>query len=164
MKRVLYGNSPWGRLAIGEEDGRIARLVLGAAGELPGFEPGGSPLLERAAAQLAEYFAGERLAFDLPLTLSGTDFQRAVQRALLGIPAGETRSYQDIAVSLGRPLACRAVGLANKHNPIAVLVPCHRVIGKDGRLSGYAAGGPEVKAGLLALERRARERLHNAPA
>ena len=103
------------------------------------------------ARQLAEYFAGQRREFDLPLDLRGTDFQKRCWRELLKIPYGETRSYADIARAIGNPLAVRAVGLANGQNPIAIIVPCHRVIGSDGSLTGYG-GGIETKRRLLELE------------
>ena len=108
-------------------------------------------LLRRAAEQLHAYFAGETLAFDVPLDLQGTEFQRAVWQALLEIPAGETRTYGHIAQSLGSASAVRAVGGAVGRNPVTVIVPCHRVIGSDGSLTGYA-GGVERKRALLALE------------
>jgi methylated-DNA-[protein]-cysteine S-methyltransferase len=104
-----------------------------------------------ALSQLTEYFAGEREEFDLPLDPQGTEFQLAVWRALTEIPYGETRSYGQIAESVGRPKAARAVGMANNKNPIAVIVPCHRVIGAGGALVGYA-GGLERKTLLLELE------------
>ena len=103
--------------------------------------------------QLEEYFAGERTAFDLPLAPQGTDFQRACWAALQQIGYGETRSYGEIAASLGQPGAARAVGLANNRNPISIIVPCHRVIGADGSLTGYG-GGIEAKRYLLDLEAR----------
>jgi O-6-methylguanine DNA methyltransferase len=103
------------------------------------------------ARQLAEYFAGQRREFDLPLDLRGTDFQKSCWRELLKIPHGETRSYADIARAMGKPAAVRAVGLANGQNPIAIIVPCHRVIGSDGSLTGYG-GGLETKRKLLELE------------
>ena len=103
------------------------------------------------ARQLAEYFAGRRRRFDLPLDLRGTDFQKRCWRELLKIPYGETRSYGDIARAIGNPAAVRAVGLANGKNPIAIIVPCHRVIGSDGSLTGYG-GGLENKRRLLELE------------
>ena len=102
--------------------------------------------------QLLEYFEGKRTAFDLPLDLRGTPFQLEVWRALLAIPYGETRSYAEIARAVGRPAAVRAVGAANGANPIAIVVPCHRVIAADGSLGGYG-GGLELKARLLAMER-----------
>jgi methylated-DNA-[protein]-cysteine S-methyltransferase len=110
-------------------------------------------LLKKAATQFVEYFGGKRKAFDLPLTLQGTDFQISVWKALQSIPAGETRSYKDVAALIGNPKACRAVGMANNRNPIAIIVPCHRVIGADGSLTGYASGLP-IKQQLLDLEKR----------
>ena len=111
----------------------------------------GSPLLAKAFAELEEYFRGERRAFDLPLNLTGTEFQKKVWAALQGIPYGETRSYGEIAAQVGNPKASRAVGMANNKNPVAIVVPCHRVIGKNGSLTGYA-GGIDVKKKLLELE------------
>ena len=111
------------------------------------------PVLVAAARQMREYFAGTRTAFDLPLAPRGTDFQRAVWRALDAIPYGETRSYADIAQAIGRPAAVRAVGAANGRNPISIVTPCHRVIGRSGALTGFAGGLP-AKQHLLALEQR----------
>jgi len=108
-------------------------------------------LLRLAADQLHAYFAGDTLAFDVPLDLQGTLFQRSVWLALLAIPGGETRSYGEIAKGLGAGAAVRAVGAAVGRNPVSVIVPCHRVIGSDGSLTGYA-GGVERKRALLALE------------
>ena len=101
--------------------------------------------------ELEEYFAGRRREFSFPLDLRGTDFQIACWRALLLIPYGETRTYADIARAVGKPNACRAVGMANNRNPIAIVVPCHRVIASDGMLCGYG-GGLDVKRKLLELE------------
>jgi methylated-DNA-[protein]-cysteine S-methyltransferase len=109
--------------------------------------------LAQAARQLSEYFAGERRDFALPLHFDGTPFQRQVWKALTEIPYGETWSYADLARRIGNPKACRAVGLANGSNPISIIVPCHRVIGADGSLTGYG-GGIERKRWLLAHERR----------
>ncbi|MDT5050082.1 MAG: methylated-DNA-[protein]-cysteine S-methyltransferase [Mycobacterium sp.] len=106
-----------------------------------------------AVQQLEAYFAGERTDFDLELSLAGSEFQRRVWQALLTIPYGETRSYGEIAEQIGASGAARAVGLANGRNPIAIIVPCHRVIGASGSLTGYG-GGLERKQSLLELERR----------
>lgn len=111
------------------------------------------PVLRAAAVQLEEYFAGDREVFDLPLAGAGTPFQQAVWRALVTIPFGETRSYRDIAVALGQPTATRAVGAANGRNPLPIVVPCHRVVGADGSLTGFG-GGLENKRWLLGHERR----------
>ena len=116
---------------------------------------GSADVLDETARQLAEYFAGSRTAFDLPLDLHGTPFQLAAWRALGEIPYGETRTYAEQAALLGRPAAVRAVGAANGRNPVSIVLPCHRVVGSGGELRGFA-GGLEVKAALLALERETR--------
>ena len=110
-----------------------------------------TPLIKEACRQLSEYLKGERKTFDLPLNPKGTDFQKRVWRALCDIPYGETRSYKQIAEAIGNPKAVRAVGMANNRNPITIVVPCHRVIGADGKLVGYG-GGLEMKEFLLRLE------------
>ena len=109
-------------------------------------------LLKEAYQQLSEYLKGERKEFDLPLNPKGTDFQKRVWRALCDIPYGETRSYKQIAKAVGNSKAVRAVGMANNRNPITIVVPCHRVIGADGKLVGYG-GGLEMKEFLLRLEK-----------
>jgi methylated-DNA-[protein]-cysteine S-methyltransferase len=110
-------------------------------------------ILRDTARQLEDYFAGRRRVFDLPLAFNGTDFQKQVWQALLAIPFGETRTYGQLAAQLGKPSASRAVGAANGKNPISIIAPCHRVIGGNGKLTGFA-GGLEAKAYLLGLERR----------
>ena len=114
--------------------------------------PGTSPVLERAKAQLAEYFRGERQEFDLPLAPRGTEFQQRVWQRLLGIEYGATTTYGALAQELGNPNASRAVGLANGSNPIPIVIPCHRVIGANGALTGFGGGLP-TKSALLELER-----------
>lgn len=111
------------------------------------------PLLSTACQQLDEYFTGMRTTFDLPLTPNGTEFQLAAWQALRAIPYGETRSYAEQATTIGRPTAVRAVGSANGKNPISIIVPCHRVIGSNGSLTGFG-GGLDAKTYLLQLERR----------
>ena len=135
-----------GLVAILWEDDRPGRVKLG-----PLTHNRDHPVLVAAVRQLTEYFAGTRQAFDLPLAARGTDFQRAVWDALSAIPAGETRDYAGIARAIGRPTAVRAVGAANGRNPISIVVPCHRVIGSDGSMTGFAGGLP-AKGALLALE------------
>lgn len=110
-------------------------------------------LCDKVAEQLSEYFAGKRTVFDLPIALKGTTFQKKVWSALCNIPYGETRTYGQIAEVIGNPKACRAVGMANNRNQIAIVVPCHRVIGSTGTLVGYAAG-VDKKQALLDLELR----------
>jgi len=143
-------------------DSPVGPLQLIAAGETltgilfldsgAGAEPTcASPLLADARRQLAAYFRGELQRFDLPLAPAGTAFQKSVWRALAEIPWGETRSYGELARAIGRPTAARAVGAANGANPLPIVLPCHRVIGASGTLTGYA-GGLERKRRLLALE------------
>lgn len=142
------GSSLTGVWFDGHKAGRDTRPGLARFGR----EAPGDPLLARAATQLGEYFARERTTFDLPLDPVGTAFQRRVWTALLDVPYGRTATYGDIARRLGLlPSASRAVGLANGANPISVVVPCHRVIGADGSLTGYG-GGLERKRHLLDLE------------
>jgi len=141
--------TPLGPVTIEERDGALARLAF--TPQAPATPPP-TPLLEQAEAQLREYFAGERRQFTLPLRPEGTPFQQAVWQALGRIPYGATCSYADLARAVGRPNACRAVGNANGHNPLPILIPCHRVIAADGSLGGYT-GGLDKKALLLQLER-----------
>jgi len=110
------------------------------------------PILSRAETQLKEYFGGKRKSFDLPLAPTGTPFQGKVWKALRQIPFGTTKSYLEIAQAIGSPKACRAVGAANGRNPISIIIPCHRVIGADGKLTGFG-GGLDVKEKLLSLEK-----------
>ena len=119
----------------------------------PQTEDANHPILLKTESQLAEYFAGKRQSFDLPLDPQGTPFQRAVWDALLAIPFGETRTYGQLAKQLGNPNATRAVGAANGRNPISIIVPCHRVVGSTGKLTGFA-GGLHTKSFLLELEAR----------
>lgn len=139
--------SPIGLLTIEETDGAITALRFG--GET--VSPPPTPLLQRAAQQLTEYFAARRRRFDLPLRPQGTAFQQAAWSALCDIPYGQTRTYAQQAAAIGRPKACRAVGMANHCNPLPLFIPCHRVIGAGGKLTGYA-GGLAIKRFLLELE------------
>lgn len=150
MESIAYMDTPAGRLGIVAENGAITQLFFAKD---PGTDQLGpdTSLLKRAAAQLDEYFAGQRRAFELPLAPKGTEFQQQVWQALLTIPYGQTRSYKQIAEQTGRAKACRAVGLANNRNPISIVIPCHRVVGSNGSLVGYGGGLP-VKQRLLDLE------------
>ena len=146
---LVYCPSPVGLLRLESADGaRLCAVRLAAARTGP-ERP--CPVLAETARQLAEYFAGQRRVFDLPLAAAGTPFQQRVWAALRAIPYGQTRSYGQIAAAIGSPGACRAVGMANNRNPIMIIVPCHRVIGADGRMVGYA-GGVRIKEYLLRLE------------
>jgi methylated-DNA-[protein]-cysteine S-methyltransferase len=122
---------------------------------VPETAAGDSSLGQKASEQFEEYFNGKRTRFELPLDVQGTPFQKAVWNELQRIPHGETRSYGEIAKAIGKPGAARAVGMANHDNPIAVVIPCHRVVGSDGSLTGYA-GGLHLKARLLSIERQHR--------
>ena len=147
--KALLCETPIGLLQIVEDDSAITQIRL--ADNSFSRETEETPLLLEAKRQLTEYFSGKRKNFELPLAPKGTPFQQKVWTALQTIPYGETRSYQQIAEQIGSPKACRAVGLANNKNPIILAIPCHRVIGADGQLVGYA-GGIWIKEKLLALE------------
>lgn len=138
-----------GLIAILWENDRPGRVRLGDLEEALDH-----PVLTETARQLDDYFAGKRTRFDVPLDFRGTDFQKSVWAALLTIPFGETRSYGAIARQIGRPGASRAVGAANGRNPISIVAPCHRVIGSNGALTGFA-GGLAAKELLLGIERGA---------
>lgn len=150
MKRIFCFDSEIGKLWLAEEDGALTDISFAA--DIKGaFLTESSSLLQQAACQLQEYLRGDRQDFSLPLALQGTPFQQRVWQALLQIPYGQTRTYGQIAQMIGSPKACRAVGMANHNNPVAIVVPCHRVIGADGSLTGYSAG-VSLKKKLLELE------------
>lgn len=152
-------DSPIGELTLVERDGALVGLYMANHRPAPRAETFGDldeGALPQVEAQLAEYFAGERTDFDLPLAPEGTEFQAKVWAALRTIPYGETWTYGQLAAAIGQPGAARAVGLANGRNPISIVVPCHRVVGSTGTLTGYA-GGVERKEFLLNLERGLRE-------
>ena len=137
-------------MTLAEENGALTHALFGnvpVAAQLCE-----TPLLHQAFEQLQEYFAGARQEFTLPVRLQGTPFQLRCWQALLAIPYGQTRTYGQQAAEVGSPRACRAVGMANNRNPLCVFIPCHRVLGKNGGLTGYA-GGLEIKQRLLAIER-----------
>ena len=149
MDLILF-DTPVGAIGLEEENGAIVRLLLPGA-PAPRIACHETPLLTEGKRQLLEYLAGVRRVFDLPLAPRGTEFYRSVWRALEAIPYGETRSYRDIAQAVGRPKAVRAVGQANHNNPIPIIIPCHRVVGANGSLTGYG-GGLDMKKHLLRLE------------
>jgi methylated-DNA-[protein]-cysteine S-methyltransferase len=150
-----YMDSPIGPLMLTSQGGGITGVYMDAQKYAPGreagWEEGGDGILAEARAELEAYFRGELTEFTLPLAPRGTPFQLAVWHALCSIPYGETTSYGELARRVGKASASRAVGGANGHNPIAIIVPCHRVIGANGTLTGYG-GGLERKRALLALE------------
>ena len=146
---ILFDTS-LGLMGLEEEDGALVSLRLPGQ-PVPRIACHETPLLSEGKRQVLEYLAGKRRVFDLPLAPRGTEFSRSVWRALEAIPYGETRSYRDIAQAVGRPRAVRAVGQANHNNPIPIIIPCHRVVGANGSLTGYG-GGLDMKKHLLRLE------------
>ena len=150
MNTLKY-KSPYGIITIGEKNNAITKIYLPNAEPNTAESPSG--LLEKAKIQFDEYFAGKRKIFDLPIDFDHcTDFMKSVYRELLKIPYGKTASYKEIAEKIGCPKGYRAVGQANNKNPIAIIVPCHRVIGFSGNPTGYA-GGVNLKIKLLELEK-----------
>lgn len=156
---LCWVDTPLGPYFLQETDGRLTevqpapQMAPVLLPHLPGEEYSPWPVLQAAACQLEEYFAGTRTAFELPLQPQGTDFQQQVWDAMARIPYGQTVSYAQLAAAIGRPGAARAVGAACRRNPLHILLPCHRVVGANGQLTGYA-GGLQRKAFLLALEQR----------
>ncbi|WP_337742515.1 methylated-DNA--[protein]-cysteine S-methyltransferase [Fusobacterium gonidiaformans] len=153
MKYYIKYVSPVADLYLVEEQGQLVEIAFHHSKKKEEMEEKNTELLQEVKRQLEEYFSGRLQNFDLPLKPKGTDFQKQVWKALLTIPYGETKSYGDIAKQIGKEKAVRAVGGANHVNPISIVIPCHRVIGKNGNLTGYG-GGLEVKEKLLELERK----------
>ena len=146
-------STPIGVVTVAATESAVVSVEFAGADEAPVDDVTPTGVLAVAVAQLEEYFAGLRTAFDLPIDVDGTDFQRAAWTVLSQIPLGETISYGEQARRMGRPAAVRAVGAANGRNPVPVIVPCHRVIGANGSLTGFA-GGIEIKTWLLEHEKR----------
>lgn len=159
LRHLVLGQTPVGPLTLVARNGALVGVWMEDQRHHPGVMAYGEParaddqVLAGAAAQLEEYFAGGRTEFDLPLAPEGTDFQRRVWAELVRIPYGETVSYGELARRLGNPTGSRAVGLANGRNPIGIVVPCHRVVGSGGDLTGYGGGLPRKRL-LLDLEAR----------
>ena len=150
MKYAAIMDSPIGLLTLVEEDGALREVRFGKSCE--DITVGDTPLLAQAKQELNEYFGGQRQTFSVPLKPKGTPFQQRCWEALLQIPYGETRTYGQQAAMIGSPKACRAVGMGNHCNPLPVFIPCHRVVGANGKLTGYA-GGLKIKETLLKIER-----------
>lgn len=148
-----YLHTPIGTLRLVSNGAQLIRIEFENQHSEDGHREASNAVLVDCAEQLTDYFAGRRQHFDLPLAARGTAFQQSVWNALADIPYGELRSYRDIARSIGNPAAVRAVGAANGRNPLPIVVPCHRVIGSNGSLTGFA-GGLEAKTFLLELEGR----------
>ena len=151
MKNTVVFQTILGPVVISEQDGAITELIF-AKGSPDRENNQITPLLKEAEKQLLEYLSGDRTKFDLNLAAQGTEFQKTVWNALQEIPYGQTRSYKQVAEMIGRPEASRAVGMANSKNPILIFTPCHRIVGSDSKLTGYA-GGLEIKKTLLELEK-----------
>ena len=151
IRPVLYRDYPIGTLGLMDDGYGLSRVFLKREGADCDFPEGETPLTVQAAAELEEYFDHRRKTFTVPLSHYGTQFQLAVWQALRDIPYGQTRTYGEIAGLVGRPKAARAVGMANHDNPLLIVTPCHRVVGKGGALTGFACG-LEVKRRLLKLE------------
>lgn len=153
MKNIFYYDTAIGIIGIAEENNFITDIFFGKVSDESKFMVNETPLLMEAGKQIEEYFNGMRKKFDLPLMPIGTEFQKKVWSALEDIPYGETRSYKDIAIAVGNEKGSRAIGMANNRNPISIIIPCHRVIGSDGKLVGYG-GGMGIKEYLLNLEKQ----------
>ncbi|MFA5324688.1 MAG: methylated-DNA--[protein]-cysteine S-methyltransferase [Bacteroidales bacterium] len=151
MKHCHYSyNTVIGMLCIESDDNFVTRISFNNEANTDSIEYE-SDIIKKTHTQLEEYFCGKRKIFDVPLVLHGTTFQKKVWNELNEIPYGETCSYKTIAIKIGSPKACRAVGMANNKNPIPIIIPCHRIIGINGKLVGYA-GGVELKKKLLKIE------------
>lgn len=160
MRNGIIFDTQVGTFTVIEEDGFVCEVRIGEPGSISPEKPDDmiceeTKVLKRAKQQLCEYAEGRRKSFDFPFVAVGTEFQKKVWDALSSIPYGETRSYKQIAKQVGNPNGCRAVGMANHKNPIGVVIPCHRVVGSGGALTGYA-GGLDRKKSLLELEQRHR--------
>lgn len=151
MERLFSYNTEIGNITIREDGQSITNIYFGKIDDLEGILVEESALIKKAHTQLEEYFRGERKVFELPLAPKGTEFQKKVWTALTEIPYGETRSYKDIAIAVNSEKAYRAVGMANNKNPLPIVIPCHRVIGSNKKLVGYA-GGLDIKTKLLEIE------------
>lgn len=152
MKYIKKMNTKIGMITIIEEENQIVAIEINKKIEEEGIEKD-TPLLKETEKQLMEYLEGKRKKFNVPLNPKGTEFMKAVWTALQDIPYGEVRTYKQIAERVGNPKASRAVGMANHRNPIPIMIPCHRVIGSNGKLVGYALG-MEKKAYLLEWEKK----------
>lgn len=154
---IFYYNTDIGRLGIVEKDGNITNLFFEIDSYSEEYIIKETDILKEANNQLKEYLSGQRKEFSLPLDPSGTEFRKTVWTCLCSISYGETKSYKEIAETIGNPKACRAVGSANNKNPIPIFIPCHRVIGASGKLVGYR-GGLKVKSHLLEIEKAIEEK------
>lgn len=152
MKNLFFYDTAIGKIGIADDGNVITNIYFENEAGANKAQINETPLIKETGKQLIEYFEGNRKSFDLKIEPIGTEFQKKVWQALREIPYGETRTYKEIAITVGNEKACRAVGMANNKNPISIIVPCHRVIGSNGKLVGYA-GGMDIKEYLLNLEK-----------
>ena len=153
MKNIFFYDTKIGKIAIIDNGKEITHIEIAEDKYSDDYNLLETELIKNAGEQLLEYLGGSRTTFDLPLNPNGTEFQKKVWNALCDIPYGETRSYKQVAEAIGNNKASRAVGMANNKNPIMIIIPCHRVVGSNGSLVGYA-GGLDVKEKLLFLENK----------
>lgn len=151
VKHIFFYETNIGKLGIVDNGNAITQVYFANEIDIESVQVIETQLLKEAAKQLEEYFKGKRKDFNLPLEPNGTEFQKRVWEVLQTIPYGDTWSYKQVAEKIGNPRASRAVGMANNKNPIAIFIPCHRVVGANGKLVGYA-GGLEIKEYLLKIE------------
>lgn len=152
MKKIFYYETKIGKIGIVQNNEKITNIYTSDKLPSEGMEVIETPLIIDAANQLKDYLSGKRKSFDFPIDPEGTEFQKKVWKELQNTPYGETLSYKDIAEKIGNPKASRAIGMANNKNPILIIIPCHRIIGKNGKLVGYAAG-LDMKKQLLEMEK-----------
>ena len=152
MENIFFYNTKLGKIAIIENGQEITHIEIVEDKYPEEIQICETELTKKAFTQLEEYFEGKRKCFELPLNPKGTEFQKKVWKALCDIPYGETRSYKDVAIAINNPKGPRAVGMANNKNPIMIVIPCHRVVGSNGSLVGYA-GGLHIKEKLLSIEK-----------
>ena len=151
MVKAFFFDTSMGRIGVAGRDGQLTYVFFGNTVKPAEYVVEKTPLLDLAVTQIQEYIAGTRKVFDLPLNPEGTAFERSVWEALQSIPYGETRTYGRIASQIGNPKASRAVGRAIGRNPLSIIIPCHRVVGQNRSLTGYA-GGIDMKRALLRIE------------
>lgn len=149
--KVFFYRTKIGKVGVVEENGSVTEVLLPGDSAPTGAEICETEVIREAARQLNAYFAGNLREFSLPLSPNGSAFMKKVWKALCGVPYGKTASYKEIATAIGNSKAARAVGLANNRNPIPIIIPCHRIIGSDGKLVGYG-GGLDLKKRLLEIE------------
>lgn len=152
MKKIFYYETKIGKIGIVQNNEKITNIYTSDKLPSEGIEVIETPLIIEAANQLKDYLSGKRKSFDFPIDPKGTEFQKKVWKELQNTAYGETLSYKDIAERIGNPKASRAIGMANNKNPILIIIPCHRIIGKNGSLVGYAAG-LDMKKQLLDMEK-----------